>query len=105
MKDTEGDEVKEESDDDDPAILHGYEFNESQVTSTINHEQFEKEINFSDAKLGYMEPEPTQILTVFQLPQNEDPVHIDLDSGASLNYTEEREALKRGFKILPNGNW
>ena len=103
MKNTEADEVEEESDDDDPAILHGYELNESQVTGNINDEQFDKEINFSDAKLGYMEPEPTQILTVFQSPQNEDPVHIDLDSGASLNYTEEREALKRGFKILPNG--
>ena len=87
MKDTEADEVEEEVED-DPAILHGYNTNDSQVTGKFNNEQFDKETNFSHAKLGYIEPEPTQILTVFQSPQNKDPVHIDLDSGASLNYTE-----------------
>ena len=80
MKDTEADEVEEESND-DPAVLHGYNTNESQVNGNINNEQFDKETNFSNAKLGYMEPEPTQILTVFQSPQNENPIHIDLDSG------------------------
>ena len=49
-----------------------------------------------------MQPEPTQILTVFETPQNEQTVHVDLDSGASLNYTEEKEAIKRGFKICLN---
>ena len=102
MKDTEEDVIEEESDD-DPAVLHGYYTSESQVTGNINNDTYDKQTNFSDAKFGYMEPEPTQILTVFQSPQNLDPVHIDLDSGASLNYTEEREAIKRGFKILPNG--
>ena len=84
-------------------MIHGYEHNKSQVTSNIKHKQFDKEINFSYAKLEYIKPQPTQILIVFQLPQNEDSVHIDLDSEASLNYTEEREALKRGFKNLQNG--
>ena len=101
MKDTDAEVVEYETDD-DPAVLHGYNADDSQVTGNIDNEKIDKETNFSNAKLGYMKPEPTQILTIFQTPHNEDPVHIDLDSGASLNYTQEKEAIKRGFKILPN---
>ena len=31
------------------------------------------------------------------------PIHIDLDSGATLNYVRESEVLKNKFKIHPNG--
>ena len=107
MKDTDV-EATENEFNDDPALLHGYEDeeslnNESQVDSTFDKEKDNADIPFSDSKLGYMQPQPTQILTVFRTPQNENPVHVDLDSGASLNYTEEKEAIKRGFKIWPNG--
>ena len=52
---------------------------------------------------GYIKPVPSQILTVYQNIANEDPVHIDLDSGASVNFCTEKEARRRGFKIYPNG--
>ena len=54
-------------------------------------------------KCGYIKPVPSQILTVFQDPSNKFPVHIDLDSGATVSYCLESEAHKRGFKIHPNG--
>ena len=73
MKDTDAEVVEYETDD-DPAVLHGYNADDSQVTSNIENEKFDKETNFSNAKLGYMKPEPTQILTIFQSPHNEDPV-------------------------------
>ena len=57
----------------------------------------------SEPKLGYIKQEPTQILTAFEDISNQAPVHVELDSGASLNYTEEAEVIKRGFKIYPNG--
>ena len=53
-------------------------------------------------KCGYIKPVPSQILTVFQDPSNKLPVHIDLDSGATVSYCIESEARKRGFKIHPN---
>ena len=44
MKD-EADEVEEEFEE-DPAVLHGYNTNDSQVTGKFNNKQFDKEINF-----------------------------------------------------------
>ena len=42
----------------------------------------------NEPKLGYIKHEPTKILTVFQDAINKSPLHIDVDSGASLNNTE-----------------
>ena len=56
-----------------------------------------------EAKLGYIKPEPTQILTVFKHQGNKTPVFIDLDSGASLNYILESEVHKHNFTMYPNG--
>ena len=52
---------------------------------------------------GYIKPVPSQILTVFQDINNKNPIHIDLDSGANVNYCTESEARRRNFKIYPNG--
>ena len=54
-------------------------------------------------KLSYIKPEPTQILTVFNDASNNNAVHIELDSGATLNYIRESEAFRLSCKILPNG--
>ena len=59
-------------------------------------------ISRCEEKLGYIAPVPTQILTVFREEQNKLPVHIDLDSGATLNYAREKEVRALGFTILPN---
>ena len=62
-----------------------------------------KSCRSTDPKLGFIKPEPSQILTVFLNTLNQSPIHIDMDSGASLNYTEEEEAIQKGYKIYPNG--
>ena len=75
----------------------------------IHEEEIDNEIldkNLSRinlAKLCYIKPEPSQILTVFREESNTLPVHIDLDSGATLNYIRQKEAFMFAFKILPNG--
>ena len=74
---------------------------DSQVNFLKDNRKVNTIHSFSNA-LGQMKPEQTQILTLFQTPQNENPVHIELDSGASLNFTEEAEAIKKGYKIWPN---
>ena len=57
-----------------------------------------------DMKLSYIRPVSSQILTVFQeIPAQSSPIHIDLDSGATVNYVTEAEVLKRGFNVHPNG--
>ena len=54
-------------------------------------------------KNNFIRPVPSQDLTVFENIDNTNPVHIDLDSGATLNYCTEQEALDRGFQMFPNG--
>ena len=57
----------------------------------------------SDGKLNYIRPVPTQILTVFYDSNCNTPLHIDLDSGANLNYVRKDEAIKKNYNIKPNG--
>ena len=66
IKIADEDETHEEYND-DPALLHGYEDeenlnDESQVNDIIDKEKDMTDIPFSESKLGYMQPEPTQIL-------------------------------------------
>ena len=61
------------------------------------------EISRYQAKLGYIAPVPTQLLTVYKEQENKTTAHIDIDSGATLNYVREKEAVELGFDILPNG--
>ena len=61
------------------------------------------DISRCQAKLGYIAPVPTQLLTVYKEQENKTPAHIDIDSGATLNYVREKEAVELGFDILPNG--
>ena len=51
---------------------------------------------------NYIKPVPSQLLTVYADVQNRIPIHIELDSGASLNYCEENIVLKLGFRINYN---
>ena len=55
------------------------------------------------SKCAYIKPVPSQILTMFLDSANKTPIHIDLDSGATLSYVRESEVLKHKFKIHPNG--
>ena len=53
-----------------------------------------------NVKCGYIKPVPSQILTVFQDIQNKSPIHIELDSGATVSYCLESEARKRGQLLI-----
>ena len=48
---------------------------------------------------GLIKPINSQILTVFVDEKNKIPVHIELDSGASINFCREKEVLDLGFEI------
>ena len=77
---------------------------EDQVTKKVETPKCHNE-NLSrseEVKLNYIKPIPTQLLTVFTDEACKNPVHIDLDSGASLNYIREDEAIKNNFVVIPN---
>ena len=57
----------------------------------------------NEIKLGYIRPVPTQMLTVFLDEANANPVHIDIDSGATINFIRHKEAIEYKLHILPNG--
>ena len=44
--------------------------------------------------LNFIKPEPLQILTVYQDSAQNMPIHIDLDTGANVNYVSLSEAKK-----------
>ena len=49
--------------------------------------------------LGRIKAEPTQILTVFVDMSNNQPIHIDLDSGANVGFISLAAVKKWGFKM------
>ena len=68
---------------------------------SISHENFSR---IESARLSFIRPVSSQILTVFQDNSSQSaPIHIDLDTGATVNYVTEKEVLNRGFKVYPNG--
>ena len=57
-------------------------------------------INTVNTGLNTLKPVPTQLLTVADAAG--EPVHIELDSAATVNYISHNEALTRNFNIVPN---
>ena len=55
---------------------------------------------FSDNQCNYIKPVPSQILTV-QDSDNEN-IHLDLDTGATVSYAKLSTVKKHNFKIKPN---
>ena len=104
-------EEEPEVDDEELAEMYGYGSNvndSEEVHDQVTLDNFTQHSsnNFSrteEIKCGYIQPEPSQVLTVFRDKQNKIPFHIDLDSGATCNFIRESEAKKFKFKILPNG--
>ena len=75
-----------------------------EVTSVINDSNsIVQSSRETEAKCSYIKPVPSQILTMYQDSPCTVPIHIDLDSGATVNYCLKSEAVKFGFKIHPNG--
>ena len=96
--------------EDELAEMFGYSGNLSQdsseeevklkdLTSTSFKSFRNNDVN---ASINYIQPVQSQILTVFVNADNTVPIHIDLDSGATINYCTEKEVLKHGFKVYPN---
>ena len=106
------DNEEPEVDEDELAEMHGYghglntydsenDSNKVNNNSYLNHSSIN--ISRNEAiKLGYIEPVPTQILTVFRDIHNKIPFHIELDSGATVNFIREDEARMCNFSIVPN---
>ena len=99
-----------EVDDEELAEMYGYGSNvndSEEVHDKVKPENFTQHstnnLSRNEEKCGYIQPVPSQVLTVFQDKQNQLPFHIDLDSGATCNFIRESEAKKFKFKILPNG--
>ena len=101
----DADEDIPELDEDEAAEMYGYPSvsNDNEVNSSANENVSNHSLSRTDIPAcGYIKPIPSQILTVFENSKHENPIHIDLDSGATVNYCTEEEARRRGFKIYPN---
>ena len=107
--------VKEDTDEENIneeefAELYGYE-NTSKTecqddNQVVDHEQSKlNNILISrneSVKHGFIQPIPSQILTVFLDEQCKIPFHIELDSGATVSYVREDIVIKHNFEIIPN---
>ena len=99
-----------EIDEDELAEMYGYgqQYAGSEVNDDLQVHTLDRVIpnniliKNSKCAYGYIQPVPTQILTVFLDPRNTIPFHIELDSGATVSYVREDIALKYKFPILPN---
>ena len=106
-------ETEEYKDEDEIAEMFGYSASINDSEDVSHDDEVTNEIpnnnsshSFSrntEEKCNYIKPVQSQILTLFQDPENKIPVHVDLDSGATLNFCLESEAIKHGFRIYPNG--
>ena len=67
---------------------------------TININQNENNSNFSTASCNFIEPIPTQCLTVQD--SNNRTVNLDLDTGATVSYAKLSIVKAHGFTIRPN---
>ena len=68
----------------------------------LNSNYYHKLHRNEESTCGFMKPIASQILTVFVNKQNKIPVHIELDSGASINFCQESAVIALGFKISYN---
>ena len=92
-------EYEELNDENELAEMFGYGANVADESS--GEEVVDKKLTkFSNnscrlinAKHDFIQPVPSQILTVFETLEDTMPIHIDLDSGATLNYCTEKKFL------------
>ena len=85
--------IEDEHDDSDNSQVH-YQHEDTKLISNIDRKEIKQ--------CSLIQPCPSQILTVFLDNSNKNPFHIELDSGATINYIRESEARKFNFTILPN---
>ena len=102
-----GDLYAEENSDEDIAASFGYSCStdnpNNEEVKCSNKGEFNKTSHrISMPSLTFIKPIASQILTVFREQNNKIPIHIELDSGASINFCEEDIVLKLGFNITYN---
>ena len=91
-------------DEEEIAQMFGYDDGQShEVKEKIDNKPSHDFSRTDSAKCSYIKPMPSQILTMYRDPLNKIPIHIDLDSGATLSYIRESEVIKHKFKRHPNG--
>ena len=94
--------------EDELAEMFGYcnsnlqDDSEQEVDCLTNNKNLDINCRHPKADMNFIRPVASQILTVFENPDDTVPLHIDLDSGATLNYCEEDQVKSRGFKMYPN---
>ena len=103
IQDAENDEDQEEG-----AEMFGYDANFDDEAYEVNcpdkNSKLSTFLRTESAKCAYIKPVPSQILTMFLDPANKKPVHIDLDSGATLLYISRRTSLVKGtWKFIVRG--
>ena len=102
--------LEQDHDDEEIAELYGYNNIENTLDREINQVHCNKSIGSKNilldrtvaARYSYIQPTPSQILTVFTDKQNKVPIHVELDSGATISFIREDIARKYNFKIVPN---
>ena len=91
VHDTQNEQVKE---------INNFKENVITVEDTKDYD-FKNNYNFSsNLTCNYIQPIPTQTLTVQD--SNNKNVHLDLDSGATVSYAKLSTVQAHGFKIRPN---
>ena len=105
----------EEEDDEDIIREYGYslqddpgqtsddiQVNQINMDDNINkNDNIEHNFNFSHTpKISHIQPIPTQTLTVTDAYNK--PIHLDIDSGATVSYAKYSTVIAHGFKISPN---
>ena len=89
--------------DEELAQLYGYEKEKDESNELRNGTNLKiLNVRRHEENYGYIQPFPSQILTVFLDKESKIPFHIELDSGATVSYIREEEALKYKFTIMPN---
>ena len=76
-------------------IIPGNEIDTNQVCTDYQHNTIT-----NNAGLAHIEPVPAQILSLTD--DNNKPIHIELDNGATCSYIIRQEAIDRGYNIYPN---
>ena len=74
----------------------------AQVTVDTRNHQFSPSVVPEQPHLSIIVPKDAQTLTVFLDQKQTNPIHVGLDSGATVSYIRHTECKKLGFKILPN---
>ena len=90
------------------AVANALQVDEDEDTNLMAEHGYEDELHEDQVQMqietnpvcNYIQPVPSQILTLHD--QQNNPIHIDLDSGATVSYAKLQAVLSHGFKSQQN---